>query len=317
MGRWIPLLPLPLALRSLACGTMAALLLQAAATGQPPPGRFAGSSRYWRPDYAGHLRMRSSGAIAFTAEAEVELQRLPESFPGSGIQNDEMRGLITLTSPLQLNQNGISTTCQILKPVVPVRIRDSGLTLYVDDEEFPRNSYEIRLFQEVPIGAGVSSDGRRETSPFQFMEVTFDSSQMAIDGRPPEAWKPPTPPKPLTPAEQAVADEQVRVAEAMTTHPAMQQGVQELVARAQREGRAITEAEALALMERLRRQGVIPERVPSFSAEREAELRRLGGGQGKIDVSHLRRTPGLERLEDQITVQNRHGTRSFAWSLRR
>jgi hypothetical protein len=73
----------------------------------------------------------------------------------------------------------------------------------------------------------------------------------------------------------------------------------------------------LTLMERLRRQGVIPERLPSLSPERQAELQRLGRPQGRVDYSHLRRTPSAARLDDQITVQTAHGSRTMAWSLRR
>jgi hypothetical protein len=295
---------------------LAAPLVPGAAA-QPTLGRFAGNSRYWRPDYVGTLRLRSAGAVAFTATAEVELQRQPESFPGSGIDTYEMRGLITLTSPLQSTHNGLTTTCQILKPVVPVRISRSGLTIYRGDEDFPRNTYEISVFQEVPLGECVSGDGRRSTIPFHSMEVNFDSSQLTIDGRPPDPRPLPESPAPFTPAEQAVVDEQLRLAEAMTHHPEMQQGLNDLIHRAQRERRAITPQEALALVERLRRRGVIPERLPSLSPERQAELKRLGGPHGAIDTSHLRRTPSLERLEDQMTVQTGEINRSFAWSLRR
>ncbi len=165
------------------------------------------------------------GSLTFTAEAEMELQRQPESLPGSGIQTYEMRGLITLISPLQISHNSIHTTCQILKSVVRVRISADGPTLSLGDEEFPKKSYEIRLFQEVPLGECVSSDGRHETIPFHNMEVNSDSAQMAIDGRPSQTWTPQTLPKPLTPAEQTLADEQVRIAEAMTSHPAMRQGL--------------------------------------------------------------------------------------------
>lgn len=261
--------------------------------------------------------MRSSGALSFTATAEVELQRKPESFPGSGIDTYEMRGLITFTSLVQTTHKGITTTCQILKPVVPVRISQSGLTIYRSDEDAPKNSYEIRVFQDVPLGECVSSDGRRFTIPFNSMAVNFDSTQLTIDGRPPDRDPLPESPAPFTPAEQAVVDEQLRLAEAMTTHPEMQQGLNDLISRAQREGRAITPQEALALIERLRRRGVIPESIPTLGAERQAELKRLGGAHGAIDTSHLRRTPSLERLEDQITVQTADSTRSFAWSLRR
>lgn len=48
-------------------------------------------------------------------------------------------------------------------------------------------------------------------------------------------------------------------------------------------------------MEGLRRRGVIPETIPILSAERQAELKRLGGSHGAIDTSHLRRTPSLDR----------------------
>jgi hypothetical protein len=182
-------------------------------------------------------------------------------------------------------------------------ISRSGLTFYLGDEELPKNAYEIRIFQQVPLGECVSSDGRRFTIPYNSMEVNVDSSQLAIDGRPPDPQPLPKSPAPLTPAEQGVVDEQRRIAEAMTNP--------------QREGRAITPAEALALIEQLRRQGVIPERLPSLSPERQAELQRLGGPQGRVDDSHLRRTPSAARLDDQITVQTAHGSRSLSWSRRR
>lgn len=305
-------------LRAMAVACVATFLVQSAATAQPPTGRFAGSSKYWRPDYVGTLGMRSSGAVSFTAVADVELQRQQEAFPGAGVYDYEMRGLITITSPLQTTDKGITTTCQVLKPVVPVRIGRSLLRLYRGDEELPKNSYEIEVFQEVPLGECVSSDGSRSTIPFNSMEVSFDSTQMAIDGRPSSPLKLPEAPKPFTPAEQAVADQLANTADAMVNHPEMQRGVQELIDRAHREGREITADESYALVERLRRNGVIPERLPSFSPEREAELRRLGGEHGKIDTSHLRRTRSFDRLEDQLTIQTPWGiTKTFQWSLRR
>jgi hypothetical protein len=303
-------------LASVSC--LATLLLQDAATAQSPLGRYAGSSKYWRPDYVGTLRMRSSGAVSFTALADVELQRQQEDFPGAGIYDYEMRGLITITSPLQTTDKGITTTCQLLTSVVPVQIGRSKLRLYRGDDEAPKNSYEIEVFQSVPLGECVSSDGSRSTIPFNSMEVSFDSTQMAFDGRPPSPMKLPESPKPFTPSEQAVADQLTKAADAMLNHPEMQRGIQELIDRARREGREITAQESLALVERLRRQGVIPERLPSFSPERESELRGLGGEHSKIDTSHLRRTPSFDRLEDQITSQAPSGiTQTFQWSLRR
>lgn len=124
-------------------------------------GRFAGSSTFWSPDYVGTLRLQSTGTINFTAVAEVELQRQPEAFPGAGLLDFEMRRLITLTSPLNLVHNGLRTRCQIQKPVVPVRIEHSGLRLYRGNEDMPKNSYELRVFQDVPLGECVSGDGQR------------------------------------------------------------------------------------------------------------------------------------------------------------
>lgn len=51
-------------------------------------------------------------------------------------------------------------------------------------------------FKRCPLGKCVSGDGRRETIPFNSMEVNFDSSQLAIDGRPSQAWTPPPAPLP-------------------------------------------------------------------------------------------------------------------------
>lgn len=312
MNGLIPTLP------TMAAAALAMLLIQGAATVQASMGRFAGSSKYWQPDYVGTLRMRSAGTVSFTAVAEVELQRQQENVPGAGIHDYEMRGLITLTSPLQTTSKGITATCQVLKPVVPVRIGRSRLRLYRGDGEIPKNSYEIEVFQQVPIGECVGSDGSRSTIPFNAMEVSFDSTQMAIDGRPPASLKLPQAPKPFTPSEQAVADELTKTAEAIVNDPEMQQGLQALVDRARREGREITAEESYALVERLQRQGMIPERLPSFRSEREAELRRLGVEQRTIDYSHLRRTPSLDRLEDRLTIQTPWGiTKTFEWSLRR
>jgi hypothetical protein len=89
-----------------------------------------------------------------------------------------------------------------------------------------------------------------------------------------------------------------------------------MVARAQREGRGVTEAEAVAWAERLRRRGLIPQTLPSFSPRRQAELRRLGGHR-PIDTSHLRQATTLDHLEGEVTLQDAHGTRVFSWSLRR
>lgn len=225
-----------------------------------------------------------------------------------------MRGLITLTSPLETNRNGLRTLCQIQKPVVPVRIEHSGLRLYRGDEERPKNSYELRVFQEVPLGVCVSGDGRRFELAHDAMEVNFDSSLMAIQSRPQDAL--PEAPEPLSAEEERVAQEITRAAEALANDPASQRELQEMVARAQREGRDVTEAEAVAWAERLRRRGLIPQTLPSFSPRREAELRRLGGHR-PIDTSHLRQATTLDHLEGEVTLQNAHGTRVFSWSLRR
>lgn len=51
------------------------------------------------------------------------------------MDTDEMRGLITLTSPPQTSHNGLTTTGQILKAIVPVRISQRGLAIHRGDGE--------------------------------------------------------------------------------------------------------------------------------------------------------------------------------------
>jgi len=87
--------------------------------------------------------------------------------------------------------------------------------------------------------------------------MSFDSAQMATDGRPPTPRKLLRARKAFTPSEQVAADQLTKTAEAMINQTELQEDLQELVNRPCRAGWEITAEETSALMEHLRPQGVI------------------------------------------------------------
>ncbi|HIK56578.1 MAG TPA: hypothetical protein IGS37_15625 [Synechococcales cyanobacterium M55_K2018_004] len=300
----------------LAVAVLAMLATPAIAQAQPYEGRFRGNSAFWRPDYVGTLQMEQRGNYNFTATADVELQRVTDQFPDPAIAQYEMRGEIRITSAVTIRDAGSSYTCRAVSPV-PVQIAGSRLMVYSGDEDYPRNSYEIRVFQYVRLTDCVGPGGNRIERPGALVEVNFDSSQMAIDARPPSR-EPPLPEAPnFTPAEQAILEQQQRAADEMANNPEFQREMQRLQQQAIRTGRPPSDAEALAVVERLRRSGAIPREVPTLSPERQAQLEQQFLRRA-IDYSHLRRFTTVNQLQDRVSVTTPAGqTLTFAWNLRR
>jgi hypothetical protein len=293
---------------------LATPMLSAPAIAQPYEGRFRGNSASWRPDYVGTLQLQQTGAYSYTATADVELRRLPSTFADATAFTYEMRGEITLTSPVTINTGDKVFNCTAAGPA-PVRISGSRMAIYTGDEEYPRNTYELRVYQTVLLPNCVSQTGERINNPNLFVEVNFDSSAMVLAARPPSNET--IPEVTLTPEEQARAEQQRQSAEAMYNNPAFQRVMQQMQERAQ-SGRPITQAEALAFAEQLRRSGALPsgDQQPVFSPERQAEFDRQSA-RLRSDYSHLRRFTNINQLQDQMSVTHAGQTRTFSWNLRR
>lgn len=302
--------------RMFAAVSLTVLAVPTIAYAQPYEGRFRGSSAFWQPDYVGTLRMEQRGNYTFAATAEVELQKVTERFPNSMIAEYEMRGEIRITSPVMIRtDSGTYYTCTPISPV-PVKIAGSRMMIYSGDEEYPKNTYEIRVFQYVRLSDCVSQEGDRVNLPGALIEVNFDSSQMAIDGRPPSNEPLPESPH-LTPTEQTLLRQQQQAADEMVNNPEFQREMQRLQEQAIRTGKPPSEAEALAVIERLQRSGAIPQEVPTLSPEERAQLERQFPRR-RSDYSHLRRFTNVNQLQDQVIVTTNVGqTMMFSWHLRR
>jgi hypothetical protein len=293
------------------------MVLATPAIAQPYEGRYRGSSASWRPDYVGTIQMQQEGNINFSATADVELKRVTDMFANSTVQEYEMRGEITITSPVTLKTQDKLYICTAISPV-PVRIEHSRMMIYTGDEEYPQNSYELRIFQNIRTPNCVSQNGNRLDNPHASLEVNFDSSGMVLAARSSNSEQPPV--ITFTPEEQAILKQQQQSAERMFNNPALQKEMQRLNEQFSPTGQPITQADMLAMIERLQQSGVLPDQTqfPRLPPEREAQLQQqFGAGVRRIDYSHLRRFANINQLQDQVSVTHAGQTRTFFWILRR
>ncbi len=133
--------------------TIASLHKVAPVIAQPQLGKYRGSSTHWFPDYVGKIQVRSSGDQTYAAIADVELQQKPTSIydPNPTAFQYEMRGSITVTTPLVVSQSGkLIATCKAASPV-PVSIADSLMSIYTNDQQMPKNSYEFIISQFIRL----------------------------------------------------------------------------------------------------------------------------------------------------------------------
>lgn len=277
------------------------------------PGKYRGSSASWVPDYAGTIRIQVSGQENYTAVADVELKQKPTSIydPNPTAFQYEMRGAIALTTPYIVSQRGkIVMTCIPVSPV-PVSIADSGMSIYTNDEQMPKNSYEFIISQFVRLSQCTDASGRVSRSENQSMQVRFNTSD-----RPASASN--LPRVTLSPEEQAALAQQGEAAQAIANHPALQREFERMIQRDEAEFRRTGKkpsAEAiLADVERLRQQGLLPKdgEMPSIDPALQRKLEAQ-----KSDYSHLRRFTNINHLKDQMTVDHGVVVLNVSWDLRR
>ena len=286
------------------------------ALAQPQPGKYRGSSTYWRPDYVGTIQIRSAGDVTYTAIADVELQRKPTNIydlKPTAFQY-EMRGSITVTTPLVISQSGkLFATCTAASPV-PVSIADSLMSIYTDDEQMPKNSYEFVIAQFVRLPLCLDANRRSIQREYEVMQVRFNTSEQlarAEEGVHPEVI--------LSPTEQAALERVTQAGQAMADDPRLWQEFEKMIAQDEetfrRTGKRPSAEQILARVERWRRQGILPnqDQIPTLNPELKQKLDSVY----KADYSHLRRFTNINHLKDEMTLNYGSVVVTVSWDLRR
>lgn len=283
---------------------------------QPQPGKYRGSSTYWVPDYVGTIQIRSSGSQTYTAIADVELQQKPNNIydPNPTAFQYEMRGSITVTTPYVISQSGkVFATCTATSPV-PVSIADSLMSIYTNDEQMPKNSYEFVIAQFIRLPRCVDANGRSIQREYETMQVRFNTSD-----RPAQVGGAVNRSVRLSPTEQTELDRVTQAGQALADDQRLQQELEKMVAQDEatfrRTGRQPSAEEILARVERLRQQGILPDedKVPTLNPELERKL----NSAYKADYSHLRRFTNINHLKDEMTVNHGSVVLNVSWDLRR
>jgi hypothetical protein len=296
--------------------TSASLHETSRALAQPQPGKYRGSSAYWVPDYVGTIKIRSSGDQAYAAIADVELQQKPTNIYDSNPTafQYEMRGSITVTTPYVISRSGkVFATCTTASPV-PVSIADSLMSIYTNDEQMPKNSYEFIVSQFIRLPRCIDANGRSIQQEYETMEVRFNTSD-----QPAQVGGVVNRSVTLSPTEQAELDRVTQTGQAMADDPRLQQELEKMIAQDEstfrRTGRQPSAEEILARVERLRRQGILPDedKTPALSPELERKL----NSAYKADYSHLRRFTNINHLKDEMTVNHGSVVLNVSWDLRR
>jgi hypothetical protein len=105
----------------------------------------------------------------------------------------------------------------------------------------------------------------------------------------------------------------------MADDPRLQQELEKMIAQDEatfrRTGRQPSAEEILARVERLRRQGILPDedKTPALNPELERKL----NSAHKADYSHLRRFTNINHLKDEMTVNHGSVVLNVSWDLRR
>lgn len=290
--------------------------------------KYAGNSKYWRPDYAGTIQIQESGSKNFTAVMDVELQLKPDSDPNPTYLKYELRGQLAFTSPIVVkvvNEKGTFTsTCTPVSPV-PLNIGESGMTLY---KRAKGDLYEIRAYQYVrdskcdrSYGGNVYTTGESRVGD----SIGFNSSSRA-----------------MTAADRDLAadakDFNISDADrqkmetsgrAIMNNPALQQEmakIQQEEEEFQRTGKKPNQAARIARMQKLIKSGGLPTAggVSSLSPEFQQKVGKMTQ-QGKkvsqeneaklIKVTDLNRLQGSSSYE--TGVENYNTKKEATWDLRR
>lgn len=296
--------------------TITALHGVSPAVAQPPTGKYRGSSTYWTPDYVGTIQIQSSGDQTYTAIADVELQQKPTSIydPNPTAFQYEMRGSITLTTPFVIAQSGKHiSTCTAASPV-PVSIHDSLLSIYINDEQMPKNSYEFVIAQFIRLPRCVDTSGRSIQREYETMQVRFNTSD-----QPAQAADAINRPVILSPTEQAELDRVTQAGQAIADDPRLQQALENMIAQDEatfrQTGNPPSAEEILARVEQLRQQGILPDedKVPTLKPELQKKL----DSAYQADYSNLRKFTNINRLQDEMTVNYGSVVLNASWDLRR
>lgn len=283
---------------------------------KPEPGKYRGNSTYWFPDYIGTIQIRSSGNHAYTAIADVELKQKPASIydPNPTVFQYEMRGAIAVTTPYVVSESGrIVATCKTVSPV-PVSIADSLMSIYTNDEQMPKNSYEFIISQFIRLPVCVDAKGQSIQRENEAMQVRFNTSD-----QPAQAASAANRPVKFSPAEQAELDRVTKTGQAIADNPRLHQELEKMIEQDEeifrRTGKRPGEEEILARVERLRRQGILPDgdNVPTLNPE----LQRKLNSAYKADYSYLRRFTNINYLKDEMTVNHGSVVLNVSWDFRR
>jgi hypothetical protein len=283
---------------------------------QPQLGKYHGSSTHWFPDYVGTIQIRSSGDQTYAATADVELQQKPTSIydPNPTAFQYEMRGSITVTTPLVVSQSGkLISTCTPASPV-PVSIADSLMSIYTNNKQMPKNSYEFIISQFIRLPSCIDTKGRAIQQEYDAMQIRFNTSE-----QPSQTVGMINRTVTLSPAEQAQLDRVTQTGQAIAEDLRLQQEIEKMIAQDEKAfrqtGKQPSAEELLARIERLRQQGILPDedKVPTLNPE----LQRKLDSTYKADYSRLRRFTNINYLKDEMIVNYRSVVLNVSWDLRR
>ncbi|MFM7602396.1 MAG: hypothetical protein ACKO7R_14560 [Pseudanabaena sp.] len=123
----------------------------------------------------------------------------------------------------------------------------------------------------------------------------------------------------LSPTEQAELDRMTQTGQAIANDPRLLQEIEKMMAQDEetyrRTGKKPNAEEILAMVERLRQQGVLPpeDQVPTLNPDLQRKLDSVS----KPDYSNLRRFTDINHLKDEMSYSFNGGTFNVSWDLRR
>jgi hypothetical protein len=291
--------------------------------------KYGGSSKYWKPDYAGTVQIRESGTKNFTATLDVELQQKPDIDPNPTSVKYELRGQMTFTSPIVVKTGTSVVTCTPISPV-PLSIADSGMTLYTGAGG---NRYKIRAYQYIRTSKCVASDGGRvvELAESRAGELMgFDSNAHGITAKEQEMMSDARD-FTISEADRQKLERMGQNNEAVFNHPAVQQEMARMdqeEAEFQRTGKRPDQAAQIARMQKLAESGAFSS-VPTgglsgTSPEFQQQVAKMSQQSQKIsqeEEARLIKAPDLNRLQGgmnaEVGLENYKTRQEASWNLRR
>ncbi|MFM7886971.1 MAG: hypothetical protein ACKPCM_09825 [Pseudanabaena sp.] len=191
--------------------------------------------------------------------------------------------------------------------------------IYTSPIDMPKNSYELMIsaWSGLPTWSTIPctfTDGSKQ-GEYAEWNIRFSTSERPYNVADRTDSKMVT----LSPAEQAELDRVTQTGQAIANDPRLQQEIEKMMAQDEetyrRTGKKPNVEEILAMVERLRKQGILPpeDQVPTLNADLQRKLESANN----TDYSHLRRFTDINHLKDEMNVSFNGGTFNVSWDLRR